>query len=147
MLVGLFQVILRAEETAMRNVCEDKLSITEVHTMEAVAECQGRPMSEVAERLGVTISTLTINVNRLVKKEYVERVRQGADRRVVQLKLLPKGRRIVKIHRLFHAHMVRDAVKGLDEKEIQILCHSLSAIKCFFEQEYVPDVQDRESLS
>lgn len=143
LMVELFQLILRAEENAMRNVCEDKLSITEVHTMEAVADSGGKTMSEVAGRLGITISTLTININRLVKKEYVQRVRQGPDKRVVQLQLLPKGRRIVKIHRLFHSHMIRDAVKDMDDGEVNTLCKSLSALKQFFEAEYVPDMEER----
>ena len=50
---------------------------------------------EIAERLGVTSSTATGLVERLVDGGYVERAHSTEDRRQVLLKLLPKGRRLM----------------------------------------------------
>jgi len=50
---------------------------------------------EVAERLGITSSTATGLVERLVDGGYVERAHSTEDRRQVLLKLLPKGRRMM----------------------------------------------------
>jgi DNA-binding Lrp family transcriptional regulator len=50
---------------------------------------------EIAERLGVTSSTATGLVERLVDGGYVERAHSTQDRRQVLLKLLPKGRRLM----------------------------------------------------
>ena len=50
---------------------------------------------EVAARLGITSSTATGLVERLVDGGYVERAHSTEDRRQVLFKLLPKGRRMM----------------------------------------------------
>jgi len=50
---------------------------------------------EVAARLGITSSTATGLVERLVDGGYVDRAHSTEDRRQVLLKLLPKGRRMM----------------------------------------------------
>ena len=50
---------------------------------------------EIAERLGITSSTATGLVERLVDRGYVDRAHSTEDRRQVLLKLLPKGRRLM----------------------------------------------------
>ena len=47
-------------------------------------------MSAVAKSLSVTVGTLTIAMNHLVKKGYVERRRSEEDRRVVLVSLSEK---------------------------------------------------------
>lgn len=48
-------------------------------------------MGEVAQRVGVTEKTVTGIVDRLEAQDYVRRVRDSADRRVVQVELTEKG--------------------------------------------------------
>ena len=74
-MVSLFNTVLKMEEEAIRNAsCED-ISITEVHTLEAIGNGRPRTMTHVANILGIKISTLTTAVNRLVRKGYVSRLR------------------------------------------------------------------------
>ena len=48
-------------------------------------------MSTVARELNVTVGTLTIAVNNLVKKGYIQRMRSQEDRRVVLISLTEQG--------------------------------------------------------
>ena len=50
-------------------------------------------MSSIAKELSVTVGTLTIAMNSLVKKGYVKRERGEEDRRVVYISLSDKGKK------------------------------------------------------
>ncbi len=60
---------------------------------------------------------MTIAINRLVKKDYVERLRSEDDRRVVKLGLTKKGRLIFRVHQRFHMEMVKSILQGMDNEE------------------------------
>lgn len=136
LLVDIFNDILLIEQNAIKNSELGDLSITEIHTIEAIGKQSERTMSEVAEDLNITVGTLTIMVDKLVKKEMVERFRTDIDRRVVFVKLTKKGEIVYKLHERFHHEMIRNIIEGLDENEEKILISSLEKLKVFFEQKY-----------
>lgn len=78
-------------------------------------------MSTVARAVSVTVGTLTIAINHLVKKGYVERSRSEEDRRVVLVSLSEKGEKAYFHHRMFHEKMVMEILDGMDEKETEVL--------------------------
>lgn len=90
-LVSVFNDILVIEESELKKSQFKDLSITEMHTIEAIGMYKKKTTSEVAKELSITVGTLTIAINRLVKKEYVERIRSEDDRRVVKLALTKKA--------------------------------------------------------
>ena len=73
LLVDLFNYILLIEEKNLRDQGV-KLSMTEVHILEAIEKSESNMMSAIAKRLMVTQGTLTVSTSKLVKKGYVERV-------------------------------------------------------------------------
>lgn len=91
LLVDVFNDILVIEESELKKSRFNDLSITEMHTIEAIGMYKKKTTSEVAKELSITVGTLTIAINRLVKKGYVERIRSEDDRRVVKLSLTKKG--------------------------------------------------------
>ena len=78
-------IINKIEERSMRLASGDELTVTEVHTVETIGGDEPKRMSDVAAKLKITVSTLTISVNKLVSKGYVERFRCTEDRRVVKV--------------------------------------------------------------
>lgn len=102
LLVEAFNDILVIEESELKKSQFKDLSITEMHTIEAIGMYKKKTTSEVAKELSITVGTLTIAINRLVKKDYVERLRSEDDRRVVKLGLTKKGRLIFRVHQRFH---------------------------------------------
>ena len=93
---------------------------------------EARNMSSVARSLGVTTGTLTIAVNSLVKKGYVERARSEEDRRVVLVSLSEKGKRAYLHHRQFHEQMIEAIVEELSEEEQAVLEKALVKLDRFF---------------
>ena len=86
-LVRLFNEIMDREEKAIITEEFKDISNNDMHIIEAIGIEEPRNMSTVAKSLSVTVGTLTIAVNSLVKKGYVKRVRSEEDRRVVLLSL------------------------------------------------------------
>ncbi len=132
LLVSLFKDINEIEEKAIQT--EDFLGITtnDVHVMEAIGTGTVKNMSTVARALGVTMGTLTISVNSLVKKGYVQRIRSDEDRRVVLVSLTDRGRQAHEHHRVFHEKMITEIVKDLTSEEKEVLSKSLHKLIGFF---------------
>ncbi|MGL5416554.1 MAG: MarR family winged helix-turn-helix transcriptional regulator [Clostridium sp.] len=136
LLVQIFNDILQIEEQALKQGVLNDLSVTEIHTLEAIGLYTERTMSEVAQDLKITVGTLTTAINKLIKKEYVERKRIEEDRRVVLIKLTKRGKLAYRLHEKFHNDMINATIKGLSEDEEDTLISSLERLNDFFKIEY-----------
>lgn len=135
-LVRLFNQILAIEEKSLTDKGLTNLSMTEVHTIEAIGLYEPCTMTEVARYLRITLGTLTTSVNRLVKKGYVTRYRDREDRRKVLVELTEAGKRADAIHAKFHERMVEQMTKDLRLQDNVVLMRSLRKLKHFFDKEY-----------
>ena len=132
-LVRLFQEILDIESKALITSEFKDISVNDMHIIEAIGEKEPKNMSSVAKIMSVTVGTLTIAVNSLVKKGYVHRERSEEDRRVVLISLTEKGRKANAHHMKFHDGMIQAVLKDLDEEQQKILVKSLMNLRAFFD--------------
>ena len=130
-LVSVFNDILTIEESELKKSQFNDLSITEMHTIEAIGMYKKKTSSEVAKELSITVGTLTVAINNLVKKGYVERLRSEDDRRVVKLGLTKKGKLLFRVHQHFHREMVKNILKGMEQEEEQALLRALKNLHDF----------------
>ena len=134
MLVILFNNVMDTEAKAI--ITEEFKDITnnDMHIIEAVGIEEPRRMSEIAKRLGVTVGTLTTNMNSLEDKGYIVRERSKTDKRVVLVVLTPKGKKAYYHHRDFHKDMIKAIVNGLDEEEMKVMIKCLLNLGNFFKE-------------
>lgn len=137
--VEVFNIILKQEQKWIKKGIFSDLSITEMHTLEAVEAMQNRKMREIADRLSVTLSTLTTSVNNLIKKNYIISKRQTKDKRVVNVFVTDKGKQALEKHEEFHDEMTKDLLKGLTGEEKNALAKAVENI-C----EYFKSLDDEE---
>lgn len=145
-LVSLFNSVLKMEENAIKDSSRHNLSITEVHTLEAIGVGKAKTMTQVATSLKIGVSTLTVAITRLVEKGYVNRFRVPEDRRMVKIELTDEGIEAVKEHEAFHHKMVNDAISELDETQRELLIQSLDNINEFFKMQKVKPVKSNTPL-
>ena len=131
-LVNLINEIWELEEKAIITEEFGDLTNNDMHVIEAIDMEGARNMTSVAKSLGVTTGTLTIAVNSLVKKGYVERVRSEEDRRVVLISLSQKGRKAYLHHQQFHEQMIEAIVEELSAEEQAVLEKALVKLDRFF---------------
>ena len=133
-LVDVFNDVLRLEEEHLRQP-DGRLTVTEIHVLEAVqAGGANASMQQLAARLGVTASTLTVAVKTLERKGYLVRLRPLPDKRRVVVQLTEPALRALDAHARFHERMVRQASAGLPEPELRLLCQALGRLHSFFAQ-------------
>ncbi len=135
LLTDTFNSILRIEERSMNNRLTEGLTIAEVHAIAAVGLYEANPMTVVAQRLGVTLATMTASMTKLERKGYVERTRGESDRRQVLVRLTSKGRKAFRTHEAFHRKMVDRALGCLTPEEEQVFVRAVGKVKAFFDQE------------
>lgn len=135
MLVNLFNHVMEVESKAV--ITEEFKDITnnDMHIIEAVGIGEPRKMSDIAKSLGVTVGTLTTNMNGLEKKEYIVRERSTEDKRVVFVTLTERGKKAFFHHRDFHKDMIKSAVMGLDDNEKRTLYKCLEKLDKYFSPE------------
>jgi len=131
-LVDLFNDILDIESKAVITGDFDDITNNDMHIIEAIGDQELKNMSTVAKALNVTLGTLTIAINSLVKKGYVTRQRSERDKRVVFISLLPKGVKAYNHHQKFHKDMVEATIRELGGEEIEVLIRALQNLKGFF---------------
>ena len=134
LLVDTFNNILTIEQKALKKENFFDVSVAEVHTIEAIGMYESKSMSEVAKSLCITVGTLTVAVNNLVKKGYVERFRCQTDRRVVKIRLTKKGKLLYRVDEQFHKNMVKATIEGLSEEEKKVLSQALTKLNTFLQK-------------
>lgn len=131
-LVKLFNDIMNIEAKAIITPEFRDITNNDMHVIEAVGIREPRNMSSVARELNVTVGTLTIAVNNLVKKGYIQRMRSQEDRRVVLISLTEQGKKAYYHHKDFHEKMVLAVLKGLNVEETEALTKALTKLQAFF---------------
>ena len=135
LLVSLFGQVMATESKSVITEEFKDMTENEMHILEAVGTDVENPMkvSDIAAKLGVTTSTLTINMNALEKKGYVVRERSTKDKRIVYVRLTERGRKAFFHHRDFHKKMIKSIVSGISKEERRVLIDCLCRLQEFFE--------------
>lgn len=133
-LVRIFNEILQIEEESLKSGQFSNVTIKEMHTIEAIGLVDYPTSNEVAKKLGVTPGTLSVSIQNLVKKGYVERVASQADRRIVHLKLSKNGKLLYRLHHKFHMDMVEDTLTGFDPEEAEVLIKALRNLNQYLDK-------------
>jgi DNA-binding MarR family transcriptional regulator len=124
----IFNNVIKVEEMVMKKSKAQNLSVTEIHTLEAIGRGEAKTMTHVAEALNINVSTLTAAINKLVIKGYVDRFRIPEDRRIVKVALTESGKNAVREHEAFHFVLVKEAISQLSPQETESLVESLENV-------------------
>lgn len=131
LLVRLFNNILTYEERALITEEFKDITLNDMHVMEAIGMNQKRNMSAIAATLEVTVGTLTIAMNNLVKKGYVKRTRSAKDRRVVLVSLTDKGEKAFHHHMAYHEEMINAIMAKLEGEKLDVLVEALHGVQAY----------------
>lgn len=135
LLVEVFNHILSIEAEALKTRGV-KLSMNEIHVLEAITKTEDPTMTHLARRLRVTVGTLTTAMNRLVEKGYTRRYRATDDKRKVMIALTKKADQALKIHDEFHDEMIDAVITDMKLDQDEVLLQSLKNIRDYFKNKY-----------
>ena len=135
LLVEVFNNILSIEAQTLKTR-GIKLSMNEIHVLEAVLKTSEPTMTNISHRLRITVGTLTTSVNRLVEKGFVKRQRELEDKRKVLVSLTNNAVEALKIHDQFHEEMLADVFKDMKLEDDEVLLQSLENLSEYFKRKY-----------
>ena len=99
-----YKTYYKIEEINLNQVIKC-LTTTELHVIEAIGE-ESLTMNELSDKLGITMGTASVAINKLSDKNFIDRERSEDDRRKVYVKLAKKGLLAFKYHGNFHTNIL-----------------------------------------
>lgn len=132
-LVHLFNDLLRIEENTLHRAGVT-LSMREIHIIEAVCDADGESntMTSLAEKLRVTVGSVTVAVGTLERKGYLRRQRSKEDRRRVHVLPTEAAMGVERVHRAYHQRMTQAVMEAVPEEKLDVLVQSLAAVNSYF---------------
>lgn len=106
-------------------VRETGYSLAQIHTIEVLGIHGPMRMKELAQKLGITTGTLTVQIEKLVNAKLIERGAHPDDRRSIVVTLTAEGQKIHRQHNQLHVELVKDLMRYLDANEETVLLNSL----------------------
>jgi DNA-binding MarR family transcriptional regulator len=91
-------------------------------------------VSKIASLLGIAMPTVTVAVKKLESKGFIKKVPCERDARRAIISLTDLGRKIDKVHRLFHEKMVRNISGQFLDSEKDILLRAMEKLSEFFRE-------------
>lgn len=111
------------------------LSASQAAILDHLDEVDATSLAGLARHAGVTASTMSIAVDRLVRKGLVTRVRDQADGRRVELRLTAAGARMREANSVLDAERVRAMLERLSEDDRASALHGLEILGRAADQE------------
>lgn len=96
---------------------ETELSAHQASILDHLDERQGTGVTELAEHMGITPSTMSLHADRLETAGYLKRRRDPKDRRRVELVLTPAGGRMKQAGSVLEPEAVRALLRRLSVEE------------------------------
>jgi len=97
-----------------RRLHRQGISMAHLQTLWILQEHGPQPMTHLADLLGVAVPNATGIIDRMEQRGLVERLRDGADRRVVTVQQTPEGARAVEEIDGWRGEMLEDLLDRLD---------------------------------
>lgn len=126
MIEEFYKVFYEIEELMLKQGIKC-LTTTELHVIEAIGN-DSLTMNELSDRLGITMGTATVAINKLNDKGFIKRERSDKDRRKVFVCLSRKGGEALKYHDLFHKSIISKITKDLSDHELEAFTTIFSKI-------------------
>jgi len=106
-------------------VKDKKLTLAQTHTIEVIGAHGAMRMKELADKLGITMGTLTVQVEKLVKAEIIVRRPHDSDRRSILVDLTEEGQLLYKEHDQLHLNLSKEITANINDAELKILLSCL----------------------
>lgn len=122
--------IIYYEEKILKSL--NGLTLKECHTLDIIystMRSKTNTATNIAKLLGITLGTLTTNIDRLSEKGYVSRDKSEKDKRITVINLTELGLNILKKHELSHKKLIRTAIDKLSTPEKVSLINAINKIE------------------
>jgi DNA-binding MarR family transcriptional regulator len=112
-----------------RRLHRQGISMAHLQTLWILQEHGPQPMTRLADLLGVAVPNATGIIDRMEQRGLVERLRDGADRRVVTVRQMPEGARAVEEIDGWRSDMLVELLDRLDTDQLLRLVGGVNQLR------------------
>lgn len=112
-----------------RRLHRQGISMAHLQTLWILQEHGPQPMTRLADLLGVAVPNATGIIDRMEQRGLVERLRDGADRRVVTVRQMPEGARAVEEIDGWRSDMLVELLDRLDTDQLLRLVGGVNELR------------------
>lgn len=112
-----YKTYYKIEEINLNQVIKC-LTTTELHVIEAIGD-DSLTMNELSDKLGITMGTASVAINKLAEKNFIDRERSDDDRRKVFVKLAKKGLLAFRYHGNFHTNILEKITMQIPPEKME----------------------------
>jgi DNA-binding MarR family transcriptional regulator len=105
-----------------------KVSARQASILSHLDSVEPTPVSALAAHLGVTVSTMSISLDRLERQGYIVRARAETDARVRHVRLTPAGERLRTAQKVLEPRLVRAMLSRLSPAERRVALRGLELL-------------------
>lgn len=116
------------EEQAKDYFGLNELTLTQMHYLEVINQLENPNITELASELQITKPTVTVAIDKLIERDYVQKVPSDADRRNSHLHLTEKGQQINAMHNYAHERFSELIKEALEPDEIDEMVRILEKL-------------------
>ncbi|MCK9312341.1 MAG: MarR family transcriptional regulator [Bacteroidales bacterium] len=109
------------EELAREQLNIKELTTAQMHYLEVINEMSNPNITELATEMRLTKPSVTVALDKLIKKGYVTKIQSDEDRRSSHLHLTKKGMQINQMHEHAHAQFAELMLEAFEPKELEVL--------------------------
>lgn len=113
--------LVRRIHSELRNNLVKGITGSQLFVLKTIYESKQMTVSAVAEEIGVSLSAITVFINKLAKAGFVRRLRDEGDRRLVWLNVTPKGEEILKVCLAGREQILMKYLGQLPEEDLEHL--------------------------
>lgn len=111
--------IALSEEKAKDQCKEHGLTETQMHYLEKIADLDNPTVTELSRELRLSKPTVTVTIDKLVEKGFVDRVRSDRDRRSAHLHLTERGIELNATHDIAHIAIAKHITRKVTNSELE----------------------------
>ena len=115
------EIFIQAKSELKDNVKKTGLSGAQLWIMQQVYNFNGISNAELAKNLTIHVSTCSLLVNKLIKKNLIEKTRDPKDERKIVLTLSPKGKQLMAKAPKLPEGAIPSTLKKLNIEELEEL--------------------------
>ena len=105
-----------------------KVSARQASILSHLDSVEPTPVSALAAHMGVTVSTMSISLDRLERQGYIVRARAETDARVRHVRLTPAGERLRTAQKVLEPRLVRCMLSRLSPAERRVALRGLELL-------------------
>lgn len=111
--------LMRKFQTQLLSGDLKQYTLRQLYYIELINKNEGISVSEIAKRLEVKKSTVSVAINQLIELGIVTKIQSSTDKRFYYLQLTQKGKDIMELHKQVHKNTIKKILKILDPEEVE----------------------------